>query len=325
MASSRIDPLPYAIRAEIFLQLHRVEAAGLPYDRAVAALALPTPAAPRLKAMQALAARGVDAARAGELSGLFTPHEARMVRAALNAGSPAATYQRLAEHYARRARQSAAMKSRLALPAFVLGLALLLEPLPALVSGSIGVTRYAWQVIWPLLLIAAFVAAGRWLAIRGRTSGGRSWHQYMPLYGPIFVRANLRDFFESLALMLEAGVPMLEALAAAIEAVGDGDIRRELTRVRQRLGQRETFAAALEGVSYLRGSRALAFAHTGEESGKLAEMLMRHAAMESESIAGFHEQVAVWLPRIVYLLVVIKVAAGLLSAGGGAPGVPPEL
>ena len=43
-----------------------------------------------------------------------------------------------------------------------------------------------------------------------------------------------------------AGVPTLEALPGAIETVSDGDIRRELTRVRQRVENRETFAAALE-------------------------------------------------------------------------------
>src|SRR5205814_568827 len=125
--------------------------------------------------------------------------------------------------------------------------------------------------------------------------------------------------------MLEAGVPMFEALPVAIETVSDGDIRRELTRVRQRVENRETFAAALDGVSYLRGSPALVFAHTGEESGTLPEMLVRHAAMETAAIAGFYEQLAAWLPRIVYLLVAIKIAAGIFSSGGVAPRVPPEV
>lgn len=319
-----MKPLSYGIRAQIFLQLSHLERAGLPYDRAVAAMALPSPAARRLKAMQALSARGIDAARAGEQSGLFTKLEARLIRAALNAGSPGPTYQRLAEYHSQRARQWAAMKSRLMLPAFVLAIALVVEPLPALVSGTIGLKGYAWQVISPVLLMAAIVAVLRWLGSQGGEAGGKAFLQRVPLYGPIFVRSNLRDFFESLALMLEAGVPLLEALPAAIETVSDGDIRRELTRLRQRIENRETFAAALESVSYLRGSPALAFAHTGEESGTLPEMLMRHATVETAAIAGFHEQLAAWLPRIVYLLVAIKVAAGIFSAGGVGPRVPPE-
>ena len=302
--------LPYRIRAELFLQLSRLEAAGIPYDRALNTVALPPPAAQRLKAMQALSARGIDAAKAGEQSGLFTTLEARLVRAALNAGSPAATYQRLANFCSQRAMQWAAIKSRLMLPAFVLAIALVVQPLPALVSGAIGVGGYAWQVIWPLFLIAAIVALVRGLGV--------------PLYRPIVVRSNLRDFFESLALMLEAGIPMLEALPAAIETLTDRDVRRELTRVRKRVENRETFAAALAGVPYLRDSPVLAFAHTGEESGTLPEMLARYAEMETAAVANFYEQVAAWMPRIVYMLVAIKVAAGIFSSGVG-PRVPKDL
>lgn len=311
-----MKPLSYRIRAELFLQLARLESAGLAYEKAVAAMSLPPPAAPRLKAMQSLAARGVDAAKAGEQSGLFTQLEARLIRAALNAGSPGPTYARLAGHYMQRDRQWSQIRSRLVLPAFVLAVALFVQPLPALVSGRLGMASYAWQVLSSGMVIAAVVLVLAWLV--------KLFPRRVPLYGPIFVRSNLRDFFESLALMHEAGVPLLEALPAAIDTVSDADIRRELTRARQRVEKNTPFAAALEDVSYLRGSPVLAFAHTGQESGTLPEMLMRHAVIETEAIGRFHEQVAAWLPRIVYLLVAIKVIAGIFSTGVG-PRVPGDL
>jgi general secretion pathway protein F len=309
----------------LFLQLSRLEAAGLPYDRALATVRLPAPGARRLKAMQALAARGIDAAKAGEQSGLFTMLEARLVRAALDAGSPARIYRRFAEHYTQRAMQWHAMKSRLMLPAFILVLSLTVPPLPALVAGKIGVAAYAWQAMWPVLCIVAIVMVLRWLGSQDGTSRGKSLYQHVPFYGPVFVRANLRDFFESLVLMLEAGIPMLAAMAAAIQTVSDGDIRRQLVRARQRIEKGETFAAALEGVSYLRASAAIPFAHTGEQSGTLPEMLMRHAAMETEAIGHFYERLAVWLPRILYVIVSIKIAVGILSSQGVATRVPSEL
>jgi type II secretory pathway component PulF len=311
-----MKPLPYRIRAQLFLQLSRLEASGLPYQKAMAMMALPSPAASRLRVMQGLAARGLDAAKAGEQSGLFSKLESRLIRAALNAGSPGPTYARLAEHYAQRHRQWLAIRSRLMLPAFVLFIALVVQPLPALVSGTLGVAGYAWQALSPLLLIAALASVLAWL--------GRTFPKQVPLYGPIYVRSNLRDFFESLGLMHEAGVPLLEALPAAIDTVSDGEIRRELTRARQRMEQGTPFATALEGVSSLRGSPVLAFAHTGQESGTLPEMLMRHAAIETDAIGRFYEQVAVWLPRLVYVLVAIKVVAGILSTGIG-PRVPTDL
>ena len=309
--------LSHRIRAEIFLQLAQLERAGLPYDRALAAMSVPAAARPRLKAMQALSARGIEPAKAGEQSGLFTKLEARLVRAAWIAGSPAPTYKRLAEHYSQRAMQATAIRSRLVLPAFVLVIALLVQPLPALVSGTIGMAGYATQVIFWLLSIAAIVVALRWLV--------QAFPRRIPLYGSIFVRSNLRDFFESLALMHEAGVPMLEALPAAIDTVSDAGIRAELTRARREIERQASFAAGLEGVSYLRGSPVLAFAHTGEQSGTLPEMLMRYAAMETEAIGHFYEQVAAWLPRIVYALVAVKVVAGIFAGGGVGPRVPSDL
>ena len=302
-----------------------MEEAGIPYAQAVATLRVPTPAANRLQAMKALAARGVDAAKAGEQSGLFTKFEARLVRAALAAGSPARTYRRLADYYTRRAQQWTAIKSRLALPGVVLAIALIIQPLPGLVTGRVSVAGYAWQVTWPVLLIAAVVAFLRWTAAQGVAAKGKSLYQRIPIYGPIFVRSNLRDYFDSLALMLEAGVSMLEALPAATDAVSDGDIRRQLANVRRRVEQRATFASALEQVPYLRGSPVLAFAHTGEQSGTLPEMLTRHAAMETQAIGHFYEQLAAWLPRIIYALVAIKVAAGIFSSGAFAPHVPTDL
>ena len=313
-----MKPLSYRTRAELFLQLSRLETAGLPYDKALATLALPFPGNQRLKAMRSLAVRGVDVAKAGHQSGIFTKLEARLIQAALYSGSPAPTYARLADHYSRRARQWAAMKSRLVLPGFVMVIALLVQPLPALVGGSLGVTGYVAQIVTWALSIVAVVAVLAWLV--------RTFPRRVPLYGPIFVRSNLRDFFESVALMHEAGVPLIESLPAAIDTVSDGGIRRELTRVRNTVEkQRATFATALENVSYLRGSPVLALAHTGEESGMLPEMLMRYAEMETDAIGRFYDEVAVWLPRFVYALVAIKVVVGIFSSGALMPRVPNDL
>ena len=311
-----MKPLPWRVRAQLFLQLSRLEAAGLPYDRGIATMALPSPGAQRLKAMQQLAARGVDAAKAGERSGLFTKVEARLVRAGLDGGNAARVYQRLAEQASLRAMHWTTLKGRMMLPAFVLAVGLVVPPLPALISGAIGFAGYAWQVVWPLLVIAAVV-----LVLRALLA---AWPR-MPLYGPISMRTNLRDFFESLALMLEAGIPMLEALPAALDAVADGDIRRELARIRRRIDERATFAAALEGVPYLRGSPVLAMAHTGEASGTLPEMLMRYAAMETDAITQLYKRVAEWLPRVVYALVALKIIAGIAALGGLGPKVPADL
>jgi type II secretory pathway component PulF len=315
-------PFPYRVRAELYAQLAQMENAGLPFDRAFAVLRLSAPLQTRVENMRVLLARGLEFASAGEQSGLFTQLDSRLIRAAMNAGSPEKMYRRLAGYYTDRATQLATMKSRLMLPAAIFLLALLVQPIPALISGSLNLAGYVWQVLRPILLIAVLIYLIRILVRMGARSAGKSFFQRVPLYGRIFIRQNLRDFFESLGLMLEAGVSMLDALPSALDTVQDGDIRRELNKIRPRIAKGTSLTDALPGIGYVDDERLVQFVRTGEASGKLPEMLLRHTRMETESINSFLEQLAMWIPRVVYGAVVVWMAYGLLTGSGFMPSVP---
>jgi type II secretory pathway component PulF len=312
-------PLPVRIRAELFAQLAQMENAGLPFDRALSVLRLPKPFQARIDILQPLIAKGAELASAGEKCGLFTKLESRLIEAATNAGSPETTYRRLASYYTDRARQLATMKARLMLPAALFLLALIIQPIPALVTGSLSTAGYVWQVLKPLLLIAGLIAGIRALARAEARGSGKSLFQHLPVYGPIFVRQNLRDVFESLGLMLEAGLPMSDAVTVALDTAQDGDIRRELSKIRPRVANGASLAEALQGVGYVKDERLTQFIHTGEASGKLPEMLLRHTRMETESIDSALEQLATWVPRVVYGVALLWMAYGLLTGGGLMP------
>jgi type II secretory pathway component PulF len=318
-------PLPFQTRATLYAQLSQMETAGLPFDRAFAVLNLPSPVQSRLEAMRGLLKKGVEFALAGEKSGLFTKLESRLIRAAMNAGSPANMYRRLADYCTDRTTQLSTMKSRLALPAFMFLAALFIQPIPALVTGSLSGAGYLWQVLKPILLVSAAIYGFILLVNRDARSNGKSLYQTLPLYGSIFVRRNLRDFFETMALMLEAGVSMLDALPAALDTVEDGDIRRELAKIRSRVEKGMPFADALRNIQYIEDERVIQFAQTGEASGTLPEMLLRHTKMETDSINSFLEQLATWAPRVVYGIVVLWMAYGLITGGGFMSRIPSDL
>ena len=333
MPTSAYQPLPYRVRAELYTQLAQMEIAGLPFDKAFSLLEVAISARPRLDAMKKLTARGIDPAKAGERSGLFTRLEARLIHAATSAGSPAGTYRRLADFYTQRAMQLASMKSRLMMPAVVLLLALFIQPLPALIGGSIGVGGYLLQILRPIIVLAALYYGGRWLWSTLLNHAANSPLETIllrvPLLGPLAVRRNLRDFFESLALMLEAGISMLDALPAALDTVEVGAIKRALTQIAPRIEKGAALAGAITGLPYLthenNAARLIQFVTTGEASGTLPEMLMRHTSMETDSINGFYQQLAAWAPRILYGLIMLWMAYGLLTGGGFMPKVPKDL
>jgi general secretion pathway protein F len=325
------SPFSWQTRAELFAQLAAMEKSGLPAAQAFGLLKLPASSQPRVAMTSKLLTRGVEISVAGCRSGLFTELEATLIGTATSAGSPASTYRRLAEYYAQRATQARAIKSRLALPGFVLITGLFVQPLPALLGGSLRVSGYLLHCLIPLTIIAAVIslAADFGKKLEGPPSATRAIIEKvlltMPLFGPMLIRCNIRDFFESLALMLEAGMPLLQALPKALKTVQLSEIRNAFARVQLKIERGNTLAQALADISVLHKGHALALIHTGEESGMLPEMLFRYAAAETGAINNFHRQVADWLPRIIYIVISCWAAYGILSGVGVGPNLPSEL
>jgi len=322
-------PLPLRTRADLYTQLGTLENAGIAPDQAFGLLRLPRPAQPRVEMARQLLAGGRDPAAAGEASGLFDKLEAALLRAALAGGSPGRSYKRLGEMYTRRAIQASAMRARMVLPGFILLAALALGPLPALITGSLSTVGYVWKVLRPLAVITGLVFVGKnlphWLRGTPFADSFDALMPHVPLFGAVHVRRNARDYFESLALLVEAGMPLLDALPRAEDAVTNRVVRLSFRQIRQRMVGGASLAKALVGLPYLGDERVLAFVQTGEASGALPEMLQRHCDIETAAIDQFYVQLALWAPRVVYALVVVWMASDMLGGPGFGPQLPEEL
>jgi general secretion pathway protein F len=315
--------LPNRIRADIFSQLAAMEKAGLPADKSWGLLKLPTAPVARLQAVHRAVARGSNAAVAAQNAQLFTPFEGSLVRAALAAGSPAPAYQRLAESCAQKAQNEGRIRSRMVLPAATLVLALLIQPVPQLVAGTLTAGGYLTQVLKPLFAVAVLLALVKSTLRSAQASG---WILRVPLYGRALARGNALNFFESLALLLEAGVPMFEALPTAVATIENTCIRAAYARIKPSMQRGVPLSNALAEVisesMYLGSAQIIEVVSTGESSGTLPEMIFRHVKAEAEAVAAFWKQVSDWLPRIAYTVVAGWMAYGLLAGGGFSPRVP---
>ncbi|MDW5416729.1 type II secretion system F family protein [Iodobacter sp. CM08] len=333
MPKPKLPPLNDAIRADLFTHLATMEKAGLPVAQAFLSLRLAKAAQPRVDEARKWLGRGKDVAAAGRMAGLFSDLEADLLHAAISAGSPAHTYFRLAERYALKARLSKQMRSKMMLPIVVFVLALLVQPLPDLVLGALSPAAYLWRCLRPMLffisLYGLFRGVSDWLEV-AQPSRLRLQLETMlikmPLFGAMHVRRNARDFFESMALMLEAGLPMFDALPKANRAIHNQLIRSEYSRILPKMQRGDSLAKALDQQIFLGEERVIGFVQTGEASGTLPEMLLRHVNIESEHIADFQSKVAEWFPRIVYGLLMLWMAYGMLAGNGAAvPEMPADL
>jgi general secretion pathway protein F len=326
------DPMKLNIRADLFSQLAAMEDAGLPFEKVLDIVHLPPRETARLKATRKWLRLGVGIAEAGRRSGLFTPLEATLVRMATVSGSPARTYHLIADQCARRAARIKAVRSRMALPAVVIAVWIILGPVPALVTGNLTLGSYLARHLLPWV---AAGAAAYLLAelLRRRQSGGHSFWRtrfdgvlpFVPLFGPMELRRNLRDFFDSLALLLEAGVPILEGLPIAQDTVRNLALKAQLAQITPRIKAGASFGQAIAGLSLFGRPQAFELIRTGEASGALPRMLLRYSAAETAAIDRFDDLVAEWIPRLAYMSTALLVAYGLIHSGAFMPSLPQAL
>lgn len=331
MPTIRFVALDFAGRAHFFAHLAAMEKAGVPAVQALRSLSVPVAARRALAQLHAQLERGTDMATAGLRAGWLLPLDATLLRAGQASGCLAVVYQRLAERYAHRARQAAALKSRLIMPAVVLVLALLIQPVPLLVSGQLSLAGYLWGVLWPLLSMAAIAALGRHQYRRRQAAPAAHATPFdkllahLPLLGPALLRRNMRDFFDSLGLMLEAGVPMLDALPKACATISHAPLRKRFSSVQLAVQRGQSLTQALHTVEFPGHGLALSLIRTGEASGALPASLLNYASVETQKLDGFFEQLATWLPRMLYAALVLWMAYNLLTGAGVTPRIPVEL
>jgi general secretion pathway protein F len=306
-----------------------MEKAGMPAERAYALLELGPAQRGRVDTFRRLLGRGADPATAGASSGLFNVFETQLLRAALNAGSPQATYERLARSLARAVAQQRVLRARLLLPAIMLTLALLVQPVPLLFNGTLTPAGYLGKALLPLIVlaVAAMLALrlARWLA-SGEPAAGRATLERLlldlPLFGRFHLRRNRRDFVESLALLLQAGLPLFDALPVAVSSVSNHLLRADLATLLPAVKAGAPLSQAVSALRLVASAQLFAMVHTGEESGTLAQMLERFASAESEAVAHTQQEMMTWLPRVVYTMVALWMALQILA--GPKPAQPSD-
>src|SRR6201981_1126796 len=251
----QLPPMKFNVRADLFGQLAAMEEAGLPFDKVLEIVHLPPSEAARLKATGKWIRLGLGIAEAGGRSGLFTPLEASLVRTATLSGSPARTYRLIADQCARRAARLKAIKSRMTLPALMLAISIILGPVPSLVTGSLTLGGYLAKHLLPWIGAGVMAYLLLDLLRRQQRSPPSTWAirlhgvlPFVPLFGPMEVRRNLRNFYDSLALLLEAGVPILEALPMARDTGRNQALKSQLAQIKPRIEAGSSFAQAIAGL-----------------------------------------------------------------------------
>jgi general secretion pathway protein F len=239
--------------------------------------------------------------------GLVLPQELPMIERMLEVGRLDRGLRHLGSDLRREARVVGRIKGRLALPAAIWAIAILIAPLPALFGGDLDLAGYGWAVFRPLVLTAALL----WLGFRYWRSLLDGFRELPLLAGRPPVPGLRLSFLRALHELLAAGKDAEQALQALARGAS-GEWRRRLDAARAEIHGGAGLVSALARHGLLHRRHDVPLLSAGETAGRLVQALDHRVGQLCEERDLRMEVVAEWLPRGVYFLILLHLARGFL-------------
>ncbi len=157
--------------------------------------------------------------------------------------------------------------------------------LPALTVAMLSISAFLRQ--WGWLLALAVAAAIGLFSLARRNEGLRERSDAallrLPLLGRLARGYNAARFGGTLAMLAGAGVPILKALQAAAETLGNRAMRNDALDALAQVREGAPLASALAAKKRFPGLLAM-FARLGEQTGQLPQMLARASTQLSAEV-----------------------------------------
>jgi len=159
------------------------------------------------------------------------------------------------------------------------------QDLPLPTKILIGISNFLTQK--PVWLVAGILAAGIVFFFQRGIQSKREQlfisylKLHMPLFGNVFLKAELARFSRTMELLLKSGIQLLRALQGSIPTVDNEIIREELKQGYKAIEQGQSFGATLGRASVF-PKFMVNLVSVGEESGKIDEALQELARTYEE-------------------------------------------
>lgn len=262
--------------------------------------------------------RGQMLSAAMEATGVFSPFHIQMVATGERVGALDSVLSRVADFEEKTRHDRLRIQSALVYPTFVLAVSLVL-----LVVAPTWLMGHQFQMLRDLGLSIPWLSQALWTTSRALVSplglvllGALYWQRRqllrLPVFRKILHRAALLHFARVLALQLQAGVSLVEALPQAASVVNDRELLAAVPAARQALLDGETLARALRTTGWF--PRAFCdMLLVAEEIGRVPDLMGWLAGFyEMELEAAFNAFVAMMEPVV---MMVLGIGAGVVMLG----------
>jgi len=193
--------------------------------------------------------------------------------------------------------------------------------LPGLTVAMLAISAFVRQ--WGWLLLGLLVASGGAFAFLRRNAAFRERSDAallnLPLAGRLARGYNAARFAGTLAMLAGAGVPILKALQAAAETLGNRAMRADAMDALVQVREGAPLASALAAKKRFPGLLAM-FARLGEQTGQLPVMLGRAAVQlgaevqrRAMALATILEPLLIVVMGVIVMLIVLAVLLPIIQ------------
>lgn len=235
----------------------------------------------------------------------LTPTEATVLEHAWRAGTASAALRTRAIARRQRAEFVRTLRAGLRYPLLLL----------TMVTALSFLLAPSWGPRIVATLVLAAVAALAWL-VRSSLRGGAPWAAELPWLGPTLREVGELPFLETLHALYGAGVPLLQAHAAAVGTTALPAVHDRLAVADRILQEGRPLHEALQTAVALHAETRQLLS-TGERAGQLEDALQRALTRRREVVQHRVELQSRWIGHAIYALAVLAVVWFLVDFYSG--------
>ena len=188
------------------------------------------------------------------------------------------------------------------------------EDLPAVTQVMVNISNFFIRQWWVLLIVVGFLV---WFVLQFRTTDvGKKFFAELKLKVPLFKDMYLRlynaRFARTAQMLLSAGVPMLDAMKISSDSINNVVIEEQINEAAGMVRSGKPLSVSLKGRENILPLLPQ-MAATGEQSGRIDEMLGKAAQVYEEELDEKLNAISTAIEPILMVLLAI-VAGGMVAA-----------
>jgi general secretion pathway protein F len=183
------------------------------------------------------------------------------------------------------------------------------QALPWITQALIGLSNFV-QAYWPLLLAICAAGIGGMIGLARLPATRGVWDRFvlgLPLFGKLVRELDMTRFLQTLAMLAGAGVPILNAFAAARKVVQRAPLRAAILEAENAIAQGAPITLALENTNQF-PPMVTQLTANGEATGQLSAMLMRAARVSQQQV----ERRTTWMTALIEPALIVVMGAVVL-------------